>query len=56
MLVEKVTEGESTQSRVRGIEGAERTAEIARMLGGVVMTEQTLAHASEMLAMAAGTE
>ena len=56
MLVEKVTEGKSTQSRVRGIAGAERTAEIARMLGGVVMTEQTLAHASEMLAMAAGTE
>lgn len=54
MLVEKNTRGEATQSQVREIDGAERTAEIARMLGGVVMTEQTLAHAEEMLAMAAG--
>jgi DNA repair protein RecN (Recombination protein N) len=54
LLVEKKTRSEATQSQVREIDGAERTAEIARMLGGVVMTEQTLAHAEEMLAMAAG--
>ena len=54
MLVEKKTRGEATQSQVREIDGAERTAEIARMLGGVVITEQTMAHAEEMLAMAAG--
>ncbi len=51
LLVEKQIHGEATQSQVREIEGAERTAEIGRMLGGVVMTGQTLAHAAEMLAM-----
>jgi DNA repair protein RecN (Recombination protein N) len=29
----------------------ERTTELARMLGGVDLTEQTLAHAAEMLSI-----
>jgi DNA repair ATPase RecN len=36
------------------ITGDGRVAEVARMLGGRVITEQTLAHADEMLRLAAG--
>ena len=38
-----------TSSTVRLLDNAERIQEIARMLGGVVITENTLAHAKEML-------
>lgn len=48
-LVEKTNRGGVTQSSVRPLAGAERTREIARMLGGVRLTQQTLAHAEEML-------
>lgn len=48
-LVEKTNQGGVTQSSVRSLAGAERTREIARMLGGVRLTQQTLAHAEEML-------
>ena len=49
LLVEKSTAGGTTQTRVRKLSGPERKHEIARMLGGVRITEQTLAHAEEML-------
>jgi len=49
LLVEKLSEDGTTQSSVRLLSGAERKREIARMLGGVRVTEQTLAHAEEML-------
>ena len=49
LLVEKSSDKTATQSRVRILSGEERRTEIARMLGGVKITEQTLAHASEML-------
>ncbi|NDE35214.1 MAG: DNA repair protein RecN, partial [Gammaproteobacteria bacterium] len=52
LLVEKGVEGEVTQSRVRLLEAAGRVQEIARMLGGRVITPQTLAHAEEMLMLA----
>ncbi len=39
----------TTQSQVRILSDEERRTEIARMLGGLKITEQTLAHASEML-------
>ena len=52
LLVEKGVEGEVTQSRVRLLEAAGRVQEIARMLGGLVITPQTLAHAEEMLMLA----
>lgn len=49
LLVEKVTERGVTTSSVRYLEGDARRREIARMLGGVNITKQTLAHADEML-------
>ncbi|MGZ8216433.1 DNA repair protein RecN [Methylomagnum sp.] len=49
LLVEKTSQGGVTQSSVRPLAGAERTREIARMLGGLRVTQQTLAHAEEML-------
>ena len=49
LLVQKnIAEG-VTQTAVSTIAGSARVSEIARMLGGRVMTEQTLAHAAEML-------
>ena len=54
LLVEKGIEGEVTQSRVCCLDAAGRVKEIARMLGGRVMTPQTLAHAEEMLLLAGG--
>ncbi len=50
LLVEKVSETDSTQTSVRRLSSEEREQEIARMLGGVKITEQTIAHAKEMLA------
>mgnify|MGYP002479145867 CR=1 FL=1 len=38
-----------TSSTVRHLSEAERIQEVARMLGGVTITENTLAHAREML-------
>ncbi|MEE9424486.1 MAG: DNA repair protein RecN [Methylococcales bacterium] len=49
LLVHKSTDGDSTQSSVSHIADDERAQEIARMLGGIDITEQTLAHAQEML-------
>lgn len=54
LLVEKHSQDGATQSSVRALEGPERTPEIARMLGGMIITEQTLAHAKEMLHLADG--
>lgn len=54
LLVEKLTHDGATQSRVCELAGTERTPEIARMLGGMIITEQTLAHAEEMLGLAGG--
>ncbi|MDD2768016.1 MAG: DNA repair protein RecN [Methylococcus sp.] len=52
LLVEKRAEDGITQSTVRPLEMDERTGEVARMLGGLRITEQTLAHAREMLMLA----
>lgn len=49
----KSTTNGTTETRIEVLEGADRVAELARMLGGVEITEQTRAHASEMLARAA---
>ncbi len=49
LLVHKASDGDSTQSTVIKISDAQRANEIARMLGGIEITEQTLAHAEEML-------
>lgn len=49
LLVQKVNAQHSTQSRVKPLAASERKHEIARMLGGIQITSQTLAHAEEML-------
>ena len=45
----KNTKAGETFTEVLGLDEKERINEIARMLGGVKITEQTLAHAGEML-------
>ncbi|ADZ89860.1 DNA repair protein RecN [Marinomonas mediterranea] len=47
--VSKQVADESTSSQVKTLKEEERTQEIARLLGGIKLTEQTLAHAREML-------
>ena len=49
LRVSKSVEGNSTSSRVEPLLEQYRTQEIARLLGGLELTEQTLAHAQEML-------
>jgi DNA repair protein RecN (Recombination protein N) len=49
LLVEKVNADGITRSSVRKLSREDRKREIARMLGGIRVTEQTLAHAEEML-------
>lgn len=48
--VAKATRGGKTTTAVRMLSPAERVEETARMLGGVKITDQTRAHAEEMLA------
>jgi DNA repair protein RecN (Recombination protein N) len=48
--VSKATRAGKTTTTVRMLSSAERVEETARMLGGVTITEQTRAHAKEMLA------
>lgn len=48
-LVSKAVSGERTNSDVRLLSDAERLREIARMLGGVEVTEKTREHAKEMM-------
>ncbi len=47
--ITKQQSSDSTETSVIAISESKRVEEIARMLGGVTITEQTLAHASEML-------
>lgn len=49
LLVEKQHHNSSSQTRITSLEDADRVAEVARMLGGIEMTERTLEHAQEML-------
>lgn len=49
LYVEKQHHSDMTASRVRLLDNEERVLETARMLGGVEITENTLAHAREML-------
>ncbi|ABB31184.1 DNA repair protein RecN [Geobacter metallireducens RCH3] len=53
-LVEKRVEGGRTATAVTPLEGEARVAEMARMLGGVTITDRTLEHAREMIAHGAG--
>lgn len=47
--VEKTTARQSTRAALRRLETDEKIEEIARMLGGITVTEQSRAHAREML-------
>jgi len=49
LYVEKNNKTDITASTVRLLTESERIPEIARMLGGITMTANTLAHAQEML-------
>ncbi|MDJ0806550.1 MAG: DNA repair protein RecN [Gammaproteobacteria bacterium] len=52
LLVSKRTNDKQTHTRITRLSKTERIDEIARMLGGVEITDQTLAHAAEMIGMA----
>ena len=49
LVVSKQLQGQTTLSRVCVVQGEQRVAEIARMLGGERLLGTTLAHAKEML-------
>ncbi|MGR0278269.1 DNA repair protein RecN [Marinomonas dokdonensis] len=49
LRVSKQVANEATSSQVEQLKDTQRTHEIARLLGGIELTEQTLAHAREML-------
>lgn len=49
LLVEKRKDSDSTTSSVSALDDSQRIEEIARMLGGVTITENTRIHAKEML-------
>ena len=54
LLVQKHSNGETTHTVIRSLLADERVGEIARLLGGVAITQQTLAHAQEIIALAQG--
>jgi DNA repair protein RecN (Recombination protein N) len=54
--VTKLTDGKVTRTAVKTLTAAERVDEIARMLGGVDITDQARSHAREMLDRAAASE
>ncbi len=49
LLIDKVSNQDETFSTIHALNKELRLAEIARMLGGEVITDRTLAHAQEML-------
>lgn len=55
LFVSKFTEGEATFSRIESLDDTSRVTEVARMLGGVDLTEQTMAHAREMFSKGQAT-
>ncbi|VAW46102.1 DNA repair protein RecN [hydrothermal vent metagenome] len=49
LRIEKQTKNEQTYTQVFELDPAQRIEELARMMGGLTVTEQTLNHAKEML-------
>lgn len=49
LRISKISDGKSTRTRVASLQDDERVEELARMLGGVEITERTRDHAAEML-------
>nr|MBF0683383.1 DNA repair protein RecN [Pseudomonas sp.] len=52
LFVHKARGNDETHTAVAALQGSERVEEIARMLGGVDLTEQALAHAQQMISTA----
>jgi DNA repair protein RecN (Recombination protein N) len=52
LQVQKTTQKKITSTDIARLNDNERIQEIARMLGGIKITEQTLAHAQEMVSLA----
>ena len=49
MQVSKNTENSSTSTQINELDSKQRIEEVSRMLGGINITKQTIAHAKEML-------
>ena len=49
LRVHKMTDGKTTETRIDTLDAQARVDEIARMLGGIDITEQTRRHAREMI-------
>ncbi len=56
LYVSKKTDGSTTQTHIQPLSNEQRLGEIARMLGGVEITQQTRAHAQEMIKQAKGLD
>ncbi|HCC60833.1 MAG TPA: DNA repair protein RecN, partial [Pseudomonas sp.] len=52
LFVHKARGAQETHTAVAALDGSERVEEIARMLGGLDLTEQALAHARQMIGTA----
>ncbi|MGK2915325.1 MAG: DNA repair protein RecN [Porticoccaceae bacterium] len=55
LVVNKIQGSDSAETELRNVQTDDRIDEIARMLGGLITSPQTLAHAREMLALATST-
>lgn len=56
LQVSKSSETDSTETRIAQLDDKARRHEIARMLGGIEITKETLAHAKQMLTVAQGAD
>ncbi|MDH1265863.1 DNA repair protein RecN [Pseudomonas sp. GD03944] len=52
LFVHKVRESDATRTAVSKLDSAQRVEEIARMLGGVDLTDESIAHARQMVSRA----
>ena len=52
LRVSKSSDGAATETSIESLDGTARREEVARMLGGIEITRETLAHAKQMLAKA----
>ena len=56
LQVSKAAEADHTETRIEHLDDKARRDEIARMLGGIEITKETLAHARQMLQAAQGAD
>ncbi|HMM68314.1 MAG TPA: DNA repair protein RecN [Dokdonella sp.] len=56
LRVSKASDDDSTETRIETLDARARRDEIARMLGGIEITRETLAHAKQMLQVAQGAD